>query len=108
MTSKWHAKGLALRLTEEASKQNGHDYQNTRKGASPQTDGGGKQMEQTLLRKGTQLRLSSDLLRKQANGTDVTSKRHAKGLVLRLTEEACKRNRRDFEKAHKGACPQTD
>ena len=75
--------------------------------------------------------MSSDRLRKQANGTDVTSKRHekrlplklteeaskrtevtskrhAKGHVLRLTKEASKQNGRDFEKARIGACHQTD
>ena len=52
--------------------------------------------------------MSSDWLRKQANGTDVTTKRHAKGRVLGLTEEASKRNRRDIEKERKGAGPQTD
>ena len=75
--------------------------------------------------------MTSDLLGKQANKTDVTSKRHAKGLVIRMTAEACKQNRRsfkkhakglvlkqtdeaskqnghDFEKARKGACPKID
>ena len=47
-------------------------------------------------------------MRKQANGTVVTSKRFAKGLVLKLTVEASKWNRQDFEKTRKGASPQTD
>ena len=44
-------------------------------------------------------------MRKQASETDMNLKKHAKGLVLRLTEEASKRKRRDFEKACKGAYP---
>ena len=52
--------------------------------------------------------LSLDRQRKQANEIDVTSKVHAMGLVLKLTEEACKRNILDFDVARKGACPQTD
>ena len=39
---------------------------------------------------------------------DVTSKRHAKELVLRLTVEASKRNIRDLGKVRKGASPQID
>ena len=52
--------------------------------------------------------MSTDRQRKQANGTDVTRKRHAKELVLTLIEEASNWNKRDFEKARNGACPQTD
>ena len=52
--------------------------------------------------------LSSDGLWKQANGINVTSKRHAKGVVLRLSVVASEQNRCDFEKAGKGACPPND
>ena len=75
--------------------------------------------------------MSSDRLRKQANEIEVTSERHAKGLVFRLTEEATNetdvtskrqgmglvlgligeasvRNKRDIGKARRWACPQTD
>ena len=108
VTSKRHAMGLVLRMTEEASKRNRRDFKNAREEACPQTYRGCKQTEQTLPRSGTQWGLSLDRQRKQANETDVTSMRHAKALVLRQTEEASKRNRRDFKKASERACPLTD
>ena len=52
--------------------------------------------------------MPSDSLGKQAKGTNVPSKRHAKGLVLGVTEEAIKREGRDFKKARKGASSRTD